>query len=522
MAQSVEVPYLPAPTKLAYQFLELTKIDWLVLFAGILLSLRAGHYLSLPGTLAVLVLTGAQLYPLLYGRRYVVWLMRFYGWFWIEKVLDGVLWTSGPRELLGWWRKLLVWMFVEPSVYSYRVDKLFDIGLNYNTRLRTDSVIIAGDGSQFFRLSPMEQDALEKRLADEMAKYARYRRLRARVSLGSRRRPLDGHRVLVEQNEHMRPDTYLPRALVELKARGLDVTPNNVEQLVSDGVLSDAEAVDFNHYVIAQAIRRRAPEVCRESDYVAVLTVPRSGRVRLATGKDNRKLSPEEAMGEQLINLAQAFLLRLSGMGIKNPRILNQDEVEVFNRAGWDVVSIDRFRTDRLAGRRTQHHPEREIRVKDGVMTFDNESHHAVIRLTGLPHQVAPDDFTRLFGALPTEGSLSVSKVSTVVSGNKEYRWLGFFLNLVEDIIGHLRTRSRTQRRFFSLLNVQERIDEQRHISYFDVLIDVGDGSKAVVESDVRLVMDRIAELDASAERVVRPEWLAKYALSAATVSAAA
>lgn len=520
MSQTVEVPYLPAPTKLAYQFLELTKIDWLVLLAGVFTALWVERYLLMPGMVLVIVFTGYLLYPLLYGRRYIVWLMRLYGWFWIEKVLSGVLWVDGVRELDGWWRKLLVGTFVEPLVYPLRVDKLYDIGLNYNRRHMTDSVVVAGDGSDFFRLSPMAQDERQSRLASEMSKYARFKGLRARVSLGQRRRPLDNHHILVQQDEHLRPDTLLPRALVELKRHGLAVTHDNVEKLIEQGVLSEEEAVDYNHYILAQAVRNDAPLLCRESDYVAVLTVPRSRRVRRATGKDNLKLSPEEAMGEQLINLARAFQQRLVGIGIKNPRILNQEEVEVFNRAGWDVVSIGRYRDDRLAGRKTQHHPEREIRVQDGILTFDGESHHAVVRLTGLPPNVAPDTFVRLFGAFPTKGSLSVTNVSQVVSGKKEYRWLSVILNIVEDVIGHWRTGAATRRRFTSLQDVQEKIDAQRHITYFSVLIDLADGDASVVESDVRAVMDRVSELDASAERVTRPEWLARYVLSASEVVA--
>ena len=153
MQKTIDIPIVGAPQKLAYQFFELRLNDWLVLIAGLLGAVIANKYLSLPGMIAVLVLTGYVLFPLINDRRYVVWIMRLYGKLWLSGVLRGQLWPVDPEQMSGW-RKLVVRMFIPPNAYPFQVDRLFNIGLNYNRSKLTDSVVVVGGGSRFASLSP--------------------------------------------------------------------------------------------------------------------------------------------------------------------------------------------------------------------------------------------------------------------------------------------------------------------------------------------------------------------------------
>lgn len=522
MQKTIDIPIVGAPQKLAYQFFELRLNDWLVLIAGLLGAVIANKYLSLPGMIAVLVLTGYVLFPLINDRRYVVWIMRLYGKLWLSGVLRGQLWPVDPEQMSGW-RKLVVRMFIPPNAYPFQVDRLFNIGLNYNRSKLTDSVVVVGGGSRFASLSPAAKHDMQMKLATEMQKLAKIKGMKARVSLSMRRRPLDISAILVQQNEHMLASAYLPKAIFVLKQRQMPLNHESVEQLYDNGVLTDDDVIDWNHYVLAHSARQEAPKYCREPDYVAVLTVVRSRRLRDATRDPGRKLEESEVFGEQLVSLAEEFQRRLRAIQVTNPTILSQEELEDFNRAGWDVAEIDAYRMKRLAGEKVQHHPERRICVQNGLLVFDDSSYHSVLRITGLPDGIEPDDFGALFSRLPTRGFLTLTEVSEVVTGSSEYNVLNYLINVVDDIMsvmGILRPGARTRRRREALQELSEKIDEQRHVTYFSILVGIASTSPEDVRADVKTVMDAISELNASCQQEVHIEWLPRVVFSALLATA--
>lgn len=522
MAKQIEVPTTPSPQKPSYQFLSFTGGDWVVVIIGFVLM-----YVSMAvvaGFVAFILMLIALIYwlwPLMNGRRYYVVIMTIYAKVWIEGVLERVEWSANPRHDLKKWKRLLVRCFIEPDPFPFSIDKLHHIGLLFLRSNRTDTVVFTGDGSSFQRESPSKQAEMLDRLSDAIKDLSSFKALNPKIGLGVRRRPFDKSMMDEQQNTHLLVDTMIPEVLVRCSERKLPFTEESIMAVVSeDPTRRKKELSDLNCYVVAQAAKVAATSYGLSHDMFATLTIRRSRRLQLAArSRRSKLLDPKDAQSEAIVKLADDFREQLLDMGIQNPSILDQRELEDFVRAGWDVAGMDEYRKARLDDKSADARDTAALyRPQDHVTTHDKVSQlgktrHMTFRFVGLPKDLFPAQMAALTDTVATEAYLQRSLTSQVVKGNKEYNVLTGFLNVLESLMDALsvfiKSGKKTDKRREGLSALTDRLADQEHITYFGLWYTLSSSSEdpGVFERDTAKLRRAAARQNCKIELVEGTAW---------------
>lgn len=527
MSKNVDVPLTASPRKPSYQFISFVGADWAVVCGGfaLLYVLMA----VIPGILAIFAMVASILYamwPIMNGRRYYVAAMNLYAKIWIAGVIGYVEWSAYAREGLTWWRRALIRMFIEPDPFPFSIDRLYHVGLLFSRNNRTDTIVIRGDGSDFSRLSPSAQADILSRLSAAISDLGAHKRLNAKIGMIVRRRPYDQANVDLQHNQHLLTNTMLPELIFRCRQRGLPLTEDNILAVASlNEEARNKELADYNCYLVAMAGKVAATTFGLDHEMFVTLTIRRSRRLQLAARtKRGKPLNPKDAQSEAIVKLADDFRDQIHDMGVQNPSILNQRELEDFARMAHDVVNIDAYRKARYDDTSENQRqtaglcrPQRQVITGEKNCQID-DTYHMTFRIVKLPEYIYPAQMARLFDSIATDSYLTRSLTSQVVKGNKEYNVLTGLLNVLESLVATVsifRPGKKLDLRRQGLSNLTDRLAEQEHISYFGLWYTLSSADPETFEKDIARLRRGASAVDCEIEPVEGAAWTRRATHSA-------
>lgn len=537
----IEVPVVSGPQKLSYPLFRLTSTDWAVLWVLICGTVILLNQWRFPGLLLGVLLICWVMWPLDWGRRYYVWFGKVDSW-WIRVVLGGVLWENpyydGDETLLtpkGFVRRTLRKIVYRKHPFPYYPDKLYDVGLGHNTYAgHTDSILVYGSGSSIATLGPNEAEARITQLEHEFRRIAAWHGLSAKVGTTVRRRPYSMLQFEEILGSEMHPDVLVPEALVIMQQpehRG-----KSADELYRLGVLTREQLRYLRvHQITCVEARQDVAQNGADIDMIISVTIPRSARLQAAERKA-KLLDVKEMRHERIVRLGESLLAAARRASVVDPRILDQEEWGTFLRKAWDAVDLAEY-YDQMIHQTTEEatstgniedesrriplwHPQIGIYATDKVAVFDH-TNHAVLRITKMPREIAPDTMDGLFSSMPIR-LLSRTLASEPVKGTREYYGLNFLSAIADSIMEStsLWFGTRTVRRRERLASEEERVANESHILYMNVFLGLVHEDPEELELLVEAVQSELAVYECQSERVTGETRVVRAALTAGTTIA--
>lgn len=499
---SYDVPTVTAPRSLSYQFLKLSDADFKMLAIlgciGFILIQLLG-FLGFVIGVAILVWL---MWPCSWSRRYYTFGEWVYG-LWIRYMLKDVLWedwltaglTDSPkRDRLR--RK---------TPFPLRVDKVHQVGLIHNRRSDTDSILISGSGSDIAALSIRDQYDRQMQIAETIKKVAGYKGLTAEIGFVIRRRPYDIVEFDISSDHNVSPDILVPASAELVHTSGM-----NPEQLYKQGRIGKEELRRARLNEILVQSRAEVQTHGHNVAMITVITIKRDNRLRSAARKKGAKLlAPKETYSLKIVQLAEEACVFLEQASVRETQILDKQECEDYVRETWDVAGLDDYRKARIYGTdagtddEPLHYPQIRIRTGHNSCVFD-QTHHAIIRISKLPKEIEPNLMPRLFSD-PAVRWLSRSLVSETGTGDAEYRLLGTFTALYENILagfGIVRYGPKTVKQQTALEDRRQEISDQEHAEYFNIYLAAANQDPEALEQDIDQLFRAVNGIGARAERV--------------------
>lgn len=491
-----QAPVLTAPNHLSRRFFPFTIADWVVtgvlVFWAMLLNHRFGSIGSVVGLALLVVAIWSHKWGKTYDRL-------------ITKVNDaemtiirqGALWENIPllRQLgqyvePSWWRRAVRFVIRRRDPYPIRVDSMIDerfgeVGLGYNTRERTDSIVFLGSGSDISTKDEATQFAMIEAFASAVRRMSHGSRVPITLIARPRDADVQEFDTAVAWSHH--PDAVIPFATevcVEHHSEtGEWISP---EQLYSRGLITKEQERWRRLHDLAVARSRVAHQVHgRETDFAVVITVKRDPKAnKAARSWKPQPLDPKAVRQLPLTRIMKIAHVALQNLGVEGLRLLDRQEMEKFC-ADRMPLSDELQEVDTGV---SNHHPQlnilasRDAVVEDGVM-------YATYRVEEMPTQLFSDSIARLFTLTSPTVSLAVRGENTRGSG--EARWLYWITSLFDGLTGDMRlgksiTHSRAQ-----LEEISDRIADTRDVQRMTILLRLaGTDAEQFVEDADTLVRE--------------------------------
>jgi hypothetical protein len=511
---------VPAPRSLGYQFNKWSITDIRMVVVLLAFLLLVGLEVGVLGFLPVLFLAGWLLWPCEWGKRYYSYGEWLYG-IWIRAVLQDILWQDVKKldtELGRLSKPPKRSRFRRRDPFPLRVDRAHDIGMVWNKRRKTYSLLISADGSDISSMSLVDQRQRQDMIAEAIRRIASYQGLRAEVGFTFRRRPYSVHKIDTSFHNRGNPEAFVPAAAVAAAKTG-----KTVEALHADGKITDRELRYNRFHMLQRGQRAVAQELGGDVDMVAVVTIARSARLR-AAASGKKPLSLKDVYGEKVYQIARELIEGLELASVHEPAIMDPSACEDYIRGAWDS-DIGAYRASRLStdwkptgpDEIPAEHPQYSIRVTDKLCVMDDTG-IAVVQVIKQPEALEPN-LVPILAIHPRVRLLSRSLVSETSNGNVDYFLAGFMASIWDNFLDGItvRTGPRTERRREALGEEQRRIDAQQHVMYSNSFEAVISPDPEEVEAAVEDLIRVINQWGGRAKRIKGRNRQVRYALMATT-----
>jgi hypothetical protein len=401
------------------------------------------------------------------------------------------------------------------------VNSIGDTGLVHNYVKDDDSLIIAGNGSDFANRGIAGQHEFLRLLGESFKELSATRKVGIGISMVFRRTPVDLFYMVSNFKNSLLPEAVVPNALRYL-------TPQQHQQMVSEQELP-ADFFDTLAAEVTESDKRnlRRHRVFREMvgmsqyagdvDMIVIVTIKREDALTKITKSD--EVTVEQLLKLPISEVAETALSGLTRAGVIEPRVLNGIETEIYMRGGWDTTDLQEFYGDlgKATRKANLHWPQKRIMAWYTYCVMDN-TYLSTLRIKGGPESVDSNFYQRLFGAEARYPAFCT--VGETMSTRNEYRILTGGSNIVQDgssLLGFRDNHPKAERRQQVMRARQEQAAEQSFGMDYGRYVSVAADSKKELKVQQRQIIKKIRLLGLQGSFIKGATRQKRYALTART-----
>jgi len=531
-----ETTAVDIPDRREQDLLHVSLTDMVYLITVLVIALTVGFILGKGVFGLVVLVAGAGWVQIGYGRVYFVLFVIKPSSFRIDYLQKGNVWESNPKHPL-----LARYLRAPPSTRHLAINGVGDLAVVYNTRNKTDTIIVAGKGSDIAAMGLPVQREIHDRVTEVVKRLASGRDLQVTISLLYSRRPQNVLEVLDQYDATMHPDFVPPDPDLEihgLTAEEIDLSGmderrakaaidlcNDQEQLTQ---LLRKEEAGLNRDGVKQYIEECLDELVCSANVatitnellefartdsaiptMAVAITIRRDTILHKLAVKGESLADEESEDPLVIQIAQAAVDGLANCGVEQPYAYNLEDMHAHLRLGWDVTQ-DAAYAEWLASADGNysdprwehfHGPQECIRIlkrrrKRAVCQTDG-SYHAILMATGFPPEAEPHTLRPLF-------AIDVPHVAVTVTGpvfgsGREVLALDMAnptTDVFRESLGMVYETQRALDRYERRQSRLESVYRARYAYRFNVVFVVSSTSPVQLERDVEEAIRSIQAVD--------------------------